>query len=226
MEAQSHAHQTIQSLTKTAGAQQAPWNSVRWRSAWKMCECCGKVFRPWFKQLPNGRLRVQKEKLWLKQRFCSISCSKIHSNCMQSAEVRRKVSAALKARNHKPYVRGGNGQLTKPQKMLLERLGRGWVAEYVVAVPGYKSKHLPKNLKIDIAHPQRMIAIELDGSSHRTPERRMQDSRKTLFLAENGWYVLRITNKRALELCSTCTSPATLLTLLTTPLCITATSFP
>jgi DNA repair protein RadD len=120
----------------------------------------------------------------LKQRFCSISCSKIHSNCTQALDVREKISRTMKARGHSPRIRGGNGKLTRPQKRLLKLLGASWVAEYVVPVPNYQSHSLPKNLKIDIAHPELMIAIELDGPSHQSPQRRQQDSQKTVYLAQ------------------------------------------
>lgn len=118
----------------------------------------------------------------------------------------------MKANGHAPKVRGGNGQLTEPQKKLLERLGPGWVAEFAVPVPDYDSRCLPKHLKIDVAQPRLMIAVELDGQSHRSPARRLQDARKTIFLAQNGWSVFRVTNERAVELSTTCTSPDTLLT--------------
>lgn len=218
MDQQSHARPITPSLPKPDGNQQAPWNSVRWRSASKACACCGKRFRPWTKVLANGSLRVQKEKLWKKQRFCSISCSKIHSNCTQDTEVREKISRTMKARGHSPRVRGGNGDLSRPQKNLLQRLGEGWVAEHAVPVANHQRQSLPKNLKIDLANPQWMIAIELDGHSHQAPKRRLQDSRKTIYLAQNGWSVFRITNQRAEELFSTCMSPDTLLTSLTEPL--------
>ncbi len=131
---------------------------------------------------------------------------------MKSPEVREKVSAALKASGHAPKVRGGNGQLTEPQERLLKRMGNGWVAEFAVPVPHHDSRCLPKHLKIDVAQPQLMIAIELDGQSHRSLVRRLQDARKTIYLAQNGWSVFRVTNQRAIELSSTCTSPDTLLT--------------
>ena len=212
----------IPSSPSQDGGKRAPWKSVRWLSALKICECCGKEFRPWFKRQQDGSLTIQNEKLWTRQRFCSISCSKIHSNCMQSPEVRQKVSRTMTARGHAPRVRGGNGQLTQPQERLMYRLGAGWVAEYSIPVPNYRTHSLPKNLKIDVANPHLLIAIELDGHSHRSPKRRTQDARKTIFLAQSGWSVFRITNQRADELSLTCTSPDTLLTSLMESLFITA----
>lgn len=212
MEQPSPAPRIIPSSPSQGGSRRAPWRSVRWLSASKTCECCGRPFRPWSKRQADGSLRIQKEKLWLKQRFCSISCSKIHSNCMHSAENRQKVSRTMKARGNSPRIRGGNGQMTKQQQKLISRLGAGWVAEYSVSVPNYRTQSLPKNLKIDVANPYLLIAIELDGHSHQSPIRRQQDSRKNIYLARNGWFVFRITNQRADELCSTCKSPGTLLT--------------
>lgn len=57
-----------------------------------------------------------------------------------------------------------------------------------------------------------MIAIEVDGVSHRVEERREQDRRKSAYLAENGWCVLHVSNKRALDLYTTYTSIGTLRT--------------
>lgn len=215
------ARQTTQFSPNADGPRLAPWNSVRWSSAAKVCECCGKEFRPWTKQRRDGKLTVQKENLWLRQRFCSISCSKIHSNCMRSSEVRERVSTAMKARGHRPPKRGGNGQITTQQRNLLTLLGAEWIAEFPVPVRQHRRQRLPKHLKIDVANPSRKIAIELDGHSHQSPTRRLQDSRKSNFLAQNGWCVFRITNQRAEELSTTCTSPDTLLTSLTAPLFIT-----
>ncbi len=226
MEQLSLAPRTIPSSPRPDGNKPAPWRSVRWLLASKTCECCGKTFRPWSKRQPDGSLTIQKEKLWMKQWFCSISCSKIHSNCMQSPEVRKKVSRTMIAKGHSPRVRGGNGQMTVHQKRLILGLGAGWIAEYSVPVRNHKSQSLPKNLKIDIANPFLKIAVELDGHSHRSPVRRLQDSRKTVFLARNGWSVFRITNQRADELCSTCRSPDILLTSLTAFLPTTVTSSP
>ena len=128
MEQSSPARPTTLSLQNKGGCRPAPWNSVRWRSASRTCECCGNEFHPWTKQRADGRLIVQKE-----------------------------------------------------------------------------------------------IAIELDGPSHHSTQRRLQDLRKTLFLARSGWCVFRMTNQRADELFTTCMSAGTLLISLTASLFITAT---
>jgi hypothetical protein len=189
---------------------------VRWRSASKTCAFCGTLFRPWSKTLVDGRVRVMKERLWVRQQFCSISCSKKHSNPMSDAVARTKVRASLIRRSHRPRVRGGNGRpLPEPQRLMLEALGAGWVAEYIVPTRLPRSAGWPTHYKLDLADPQRRLAIEIDGHCHDSACRREQDRRKTTFLAANGWCVLRITNARALWLSTTCTSPDTLRTSLT-----------
>jgi len=65
--------------------------------------------------------------------------------------------------------------------------------------------------------PQRgtlRVRIELDGPSHGAPGNRRADQRQMAFLLRNGWRVLRISNAKALSLCSTCRSADTLLTTL------------
>lgn len=212
MEQQSPAQPIIHFSRNADGSVPDSWRSVRRLTASKICEGCNKLFYPWVKTLTDGQVSYQKEKLWMKQRFCSISCSKIHSNCMASEEVRAKVSKTLRAMNHRPTNRGGNGQLTNPQLAMMEVLGTQWIAEHSVAVPGYRSMGLPKNLKIDIANPTILIAIELDGVSHQSPTRRDQDTRKVAYLVREGWSVFRITNARAIELSTTYTSAEALLT--------------
>lgn len=192
-----------------------PWKSVRIFTASKTCECCGTIFRPWIKRdNTGGVVSYMKEKEWKRQRFCSISCSKKAENAMWIPSVREKVRQTHQRRGVQPQVRGGNGQLTKPQKQLLEKLGRGWVAEYVVTTDRPRPKRMPNNYKLDLANPSQKIAIELDGISHTTINRREQDKRETAFLLSRGWRVLRISNAKAQFLCSTCKSQDTLRTML------------
>ena len=95
-------------------------------------------------------------------------------------------------------VRGGNGQgLTKAQEALKEALGNGWTAEYVINTAGARAKGAPKHYKIDLAHPTCQIAVEVDGSSHQTEERRAQDRRKDRWLRRQGWRVFRFSNREA-----------------------------
>lgn len=209
----SPAPSGTRSSPRPGGSKLAPWKSERWRSASRKCEHCETVFRPWSKLLPTGDLRVMKEHDWRKQRFCSISCSKRHENAMMSPVTREKVSQTMRRLGHQPRLRGGNGRpMPAVQQAMLSLLGTQWVAEHAIPTRMPRTKGWPTCFKIDLANPTRMIAIELDGHSHETPSRREQDRRKTAFLAASGWSVVRVTNERALKLCTTCTSADTLLT--------------
>ena len=94
--------------------------------------------------------------------------------------------------------------MTLPQKILLDVLGPGWVPEYALSLgrltPGY-----PTNYKLDLANPERMIAIEVDGPSHRA--RKGQDQKKDEKVRSLGWTVLRFWNKDILTWSDTGTPP-------------------
>ena len=107
----------------------------------------------------------------------------------------QKMRATLLAKNHKPKVLGGNGRpATQPQRMLKERLGDDWALEWIV--PTKKgSEGFPHHYKLDIAHPVKKVAIEVDGASHLSRKGRERDRRKDAFLRENGWQLFRFWNK-------------------------------
>src|SRR5665213_4568979 len=123
-------------------------------------------------------------------------------NPMARPSVREKVSATLKAMNWKPTVRGGNGQpLPLPQLRLSKALK--WPTEWIVRT-GQKGNGLPTHFKVDIANPNLMIAIEVDGFSHVTLARKEQDGRKEAFLRGHGWTVLRFLNRDVMEDLAAC----------------------
>ena len=213
----------IPSLPKTDGKKQTPWKSARLFSAKKICKCCGNIFRPWIKKNPDGTIKSHmKESLWIKQKYCSISCSKKAENAMWLPETKQKVSQSMKEKGHRPSQRGGNGKLTLPQIQLLKALGPDWQAEYVFVTARPRPKGIPKNIKIDLANPEMKIAIELDGRSHALEKIRKSDKKQIQQLLHKGWSVLRLSNAKALSLCSTCKSRTTLLTTLREYLHITA----
>lgn len=95
--------------------------------------------------------------------------------------------------------RGGNGKgLSLAEQTLLSELGINWTFNHPVATklrssgPGY-----PTCYKIDIANTESMIAVEVDGHSHRS--RKDQDKKKTEFLESKGWRVIRVTNREAIQ---------------------------
>ena len=111
------------------------------------------------------------------------------------AEARNKAHQKLAASGY-PMLNGGNGKgPTQPQLVLARLLG--WPMEYVVptkGLPGY-----PSHYKLDIANPERRIAIEVDGQSHSSKAGRAKDIKKTRFLESRGWTVLRFRNREVLQ---------------------------
>lgn len=54
------------------------------------------------------------------------------------------------------------------------------------------AKDIGRAWRIDIAYPDQMLAIEVDGMAHRTKDRFMRDMEKHNELMFHGWRVLRI----------------------------------
>lgn len=125
------------------------------------------------------------------------------NNPMSNPEIREKMSKTLKRIGHRPVIRGGNGKgMTKPQAKLMNALTEmNPASEFVVRtkVKKINEEHLPLHYKIDIALPEYMIAIEVDGGSHCQLARKEQDRKKENFLESAGWTVLRFTNREVLE---------------------------
>lgn len=94
--------------------------------------------------------------------------------------------------------RGGNGTgLTEPQRLLSQRLG--WPTEVVVVTDSQaRSEGSPNSYSVDVAEPERLIAVEVDGESHKSLSRQESDSRKDEFLRRAGWTVYRFTNRQVM----------------------------
>ncbi len=110
--------------------------------------------------------------------------------------VRAKIAASHRASGHRPKVLGGNGRgFTEPQMRLAGLLG--WPMEVVVPT-GQKGGGVPTHYKLDIACPDLMIAVEIDGGSHGTLRQQDRDRRKTAWLTGAGWTVLRFSNREVM----------------------------
>lgn len=116
---------------------------------------------------------------------------------MSKPEVVEKMRQSLLGRPFKE--RGGNGNLTPAQCLLSETLGLP--TEYVVPTRQVRGQFLsiPNSYKVDIADPQRKIAIEVDGKGHLLPKNRLIDQKKTDVLTALGWCVLRFSNQQIME---------------------------
>ena len=109
------------------------------------------------------------------------------NNCMKNPETAAKVSASLRRIGYRPAVRGGNGKVAPCERIMMGFLGPEWVYNFVVVV----NKHA---YKVDFVHPQKMLAIEIDGGSHHSPKARAKDAKKDAYLKERGFAVLRLKN--------------------------------
>lgn len=115
----------------------------------------------------------------------------------------KHLSMGRTSHNRTPRKRGGNGTgLTIPESILQHALGKEWIPCTVTT----KASHLgyPTHYKIDLAHLQKKIAVEVDGSSHNNPTRRAQDKKKEAFLKKKGWKVIRIKNREAVQNTQAC----------------------
>ncbi len=128
------------------------------------------------------------------------------NNPMHRPEIKEKMVSILKAIHHKPILRGGNGFIPEPQKKLFDELKQKHKCfmEYPVPTKIKKGNGYPTCYKIDIAIPDRMIAIEVDGSSHRDINNQLKDKKKELFLTGKGWLVYRFTNNQVINNINDC----------------------
>jgi hypothetical protein len=115
---------------------------------------------------------------------------------MAAPESISKMATTHRARGVRPPWNGGEGRgLTLPQRLLWQALGGPpWQPEYSIPVMP-RRPDLPTCLYVDLALPERFVAIEVDGSSHRASVWRERDKRKTAYLASLGWTVLRFSNQ-------------------------------
>jgi very-short-patch-repair endonuclease len=151
---------------------------------------------------PDGSMKYhQKEQQWNKQRFCSISCSKMLENPMFDLKTREKMTATQNRQGRRPSVRMGNGQVTELQQLLLTSLNNGWVMEYaIITTDTQRAEGAPHAYKVDLGMPEHKYAIELDGRTHQTFKIRAADKMKVRHLVESGWKVLKLSNSKALSL--------------------------
>lgn len=64
----------------------------------------------------------------------------------------------------------------------------------------YRFQHIVSNRYIcDFALPLDMVILEVDGPSHNTKAARAVDQKRTEFLNERGWTVVRCQNKDAIR---------------------------
>ena len=119
-------------------------------------------------------------------------------NPMHRPESRAKMAATLRAIEHKPRLRGGNGSpMPAAQQALAEILG--WPTEVIYTT---RTGAPPWHYKLDIVHPTMKVCVEVDGGSHFG--RRDSDDRRDALLRSRGWLVFRFSNQDATERTEEC----------------------
>lgn len=116
---------------------------------------------------------------------------------MRDPAAREKMRRSLRGRTF--LARGGNGTLTEPQQRLAQALGLPMEYAIITAPVTHRFPSLPHCYKVDIADPERRLAIEVDGRTHKLRKWRFLDQRKAAVLSALGWSVLRFSNREVLQ---------------------------
>jgi hypothetical protein len=143
-----------------------------------------------------GRARGKRNKGWVPSPEWRAKASKrmTENNPMSKSDVLEKMKPYAESRaDQLRKVRGGNGQLTRPQLLLHEHLD--WPMEYPIPT-GNPKWHTAVP---DLANPDLKIAIECDGGSHYGAKKRERDRQKDKMLTDLGWIVLRFKNRLVLQ---------------------------
>lgn len=70
----------------------------------------------------------------------------------------------------------------------------GWITQHKI-LTGVHSYHEPRYYKLDFAHLGRSVCVEIDGTSHKLPKRKISNERRDAFMCELGWRTLRVPAK-------------------------------
>lgn len=119
---------------------------------------------------------------------------------MRRPEVRERHLSAIKGQP--TNFRGGNGR--PPSERALAYLAAlkwlGWTAEFGIRTKGHGTRHNPpRAYKADLANPETMMVLEMDGPAHLPMDRQDLDRKKDEVLQALGWTVIRIPHSKGKE---------------------------
>lgn len=149
--------------------------------------CCEDHKRQWVSRASSERM-ARTNRIHASERMRN-------NNPMRDDAARERMCASMKGRA--PKVRAGNGCATVPQLAVSKAIG--WPIEVAIKTGKGRSSGFPSCYKVDVGNDTLRIAIEVDGGSHNTIKRKLEDKKKDDFLASLGWTVLRFTNKQCNE---------------------------
>ena len=187
----------------------------KWCIALMQCALCNATFeRPWADVRRKASLGVLM--------YCSKKCAMTHRMQLRpdmraksreimrrigrpgwnkglhwSDETREKISQGKKGQ--KLIVQGGNGRVSPTEQLVVAVIPKGFQWGFVVPTKMPKGSGFPSSYKLDFANPTTMVALEVDGFSHSSLKRQIQDRKKEEFLKSLGWSVLRVTNTQVKE---------------------------
>lgn len=125
----------------------------------------------------------------------ALSTHLAETNPLATPQVRARAQETLRSRGW-AHLTGGNGTpLPEPQQRLLQQLSPAWVPEFVIRTKGCPYPSLPNHYKVDLALPDKLLAVEADGQSHLSKQRKLLDEKKDRVLTYFGWTVLRFNNR-------------------------------
>jgi very-short-patch-repair endonuclease len=90
--------------------------------------------------------------------------------------------------------------LSYPEKLFLDKIAeKGWDKKYLII---REKSFFP--YFIDFAFEDFKVAVEIDGSQHNNPDRKLSDEKKDNLLISNDWRVIRITSDEIKNNISVC----------------------
>lgn len=131
--------------------------------------------------------------------YGKVHCGRDECRGMSRQIKNDRIQASLKdhVQKHGPF--GGSwlgvSTVSREERLLepwLESLG--WESQYQFNT-GVHTNKLPRFYKLDFALPSMRLYIEVDGKSHRSPERREKDAYRDALMQRRGWTGLRIPAK-------------------------------
>jgi hypothetical protein len=125
------------------------------------------------------------------------------NNPMHNPASKAKMMTTLRAMGWMPPVQGGNGKPLPVAQMLLAS-ALGWEMEVAVPTKQPRGSGYPTCYKIDIGNKTLRVGVEVDGASHFSLERQLQDRKKEELLQSLGWKVLRFSNEDVIRNLTNC----------------------
>lgn len=146
----------------------------------KLCECrvCGALTKYRYSKKLDGKISCG-----------SSECAKISRELKNKAL--RETGKKKRENGEYDHFEGGwkhvNQQPEEELALVPFMQDMGFIHQHLV-VTGTQSKHY----RLDFAHTELLIDVEIDGTVHDRPERVEKDAIRDAYFIENGWKVLRI----------------------------------